>query len=77
MILLDRYSTLNKLLCVTAYVFHFIDNVQTQPDQRRHGPVSAEEFTTLRLKWVKDTQQAVYVKEIANLQLIAKCPKTT
>ena len=32
-ILLDRYSTLNKLLRVTAYAFRFIDNLRTQPDQ--------------------------------------------
>ena len=31
----------------------------------------------MRLKWVKDTQQTVYVKEIANIQLVAKHPRTT
>ena len=52
-ILLNRYSTLCKLLHVTAYVFRFIDNVRAQPNNRRYGPVSAEEFTTMRLKWMK------------------------
>ena len=76
-ILLNRYSTLCKLLRVTAYVFRFIDNVRAQPDHRCYGPVSAEEFATTRLKWVKDTQQTVYIKEITNLQLASKHPKTT
>ena len=76
-ILLNRYSTLCKLLRVTAYVFCFIDNVQTQPDHRCYGPVSAKEFVTMRLKWVRDTQQTVYIREITNLQLVSKHPKTT
>ena len=40
-ILLNRYSTLCKLLRVTAYVFRFIDNVRVQPDHRRYEPVRA------------------------------------
>ena len=36
----------------------------------------AEEFYRVNLQWVKDTQQAVYRKEINNLQLIVKQPKT-
>ena len=62
-ILLNRYSTLCKLLHVTAYVFRFIDNVRAQPNNRRYGPVSAEEFTTMRLKWMKEGHTANSVRE--------------
>ena len=75
--MLDRFSTLSKLLRVTAYVFRFIDNVRAQPDHRRYGPVSATEFTTVRFKWVKDVQQDVYKKEMANLKLVARQLKTS
>ena len=76
-IMLYRFNTLSKLLRVTAYVFRFIDNVRAQPDHRRYGPISAMEFTTVRFKWVKDVQQDVYKKEIANLKLVARQPKTS
>ena len=58
------------------YVFHFVDNVQTQPDQRCYGPISATEFTRVRFKWVKDVQNDVYKKEIASLKLVIKQLKT-
>ena len=76
-VLLDRYSSLCKLLCVTAYVFRFIDNIRAQPDHQRYGPITAAEFTEVRLRWVKDVQHDVYKKEIANLKLVAREPKTS
>ncbi|XP_065902510.1 uncharacterized protein [Dysidea avara] len=72
----DRYSSLNKLLRVSAYVIRFVGNLKVQPQRRQFGPVTAEELHMVNLKWVKDTQQAIYWKEVNNLQLIMKQPRT-
>ena len=75
---IDNYSTLHKLLAVTAYVLRFIGNSRTQPaEQRQIGPLEAEELDKARLNWVKNTQQVIYWKEIANLQLISTKPRTS
>ena len=63
---IDRHITLCKLLAVTAYVICLIDNLRVPLNQRRTGLISAEEYATARLRWLKDTQQSVYVKEINN-----------
>ena len=70
---IDRYNTLGKLLAVTAYVFRFTDNSRVV--QKRSGPITADELTRARFQWVKDTQQAVYRREINNLQQIKTQPK--
>jgi len=71
---LDCFSTFSKLL---AYVFHFIDNPRSRPEEQHYGPICAAEFKEAKLKCVKDVQQDVYKKEITNLKLIAKQPKVT
>ena len=73
---IDRHSSLTKLLSVTAYVYRFIDNLRTQPQQRLSGPVNAEELQRVSLRWIKDAQQSIYWKEINNLQMTTKQPKT-
>ena len=74
---INRHSTLSKLLTVTAYVFRFVGNLRAPPEQRQTGPVSANELGSARLRWIKDTQQTVYWREIANLTQIAKKPSTS
>ena len=75
---INDYSTLHKLLAVTALVFCFIGNLRMQStEQRQVGPLEAEELDKARLNWIKNTQQVTYLKEIANLQLISTNPKTT
>ena len=56
---LERFSTFSKLLRVTAYVFRFVDNTRSQPEERHCGPICAAEFKEVKLKWVKDVQQDV------------------
>ncbi|XP_065911194.1 uncharacterized protein [Dysidea avara] len=73
---IKRYSTLRKLLAVTAYVIRFTDSLRAPADQRRIGPISAEEYAMARLRWLKDTQQSVYDKEIDNLQQLTRRSKT-
>ena len=65
---INHHSTLHKLLAVTAYVIRFADNVRLSQDQRRTGPICAEEYVTAKLRWIKDTQLSVYNKEIDNLR---------
>ena len=72
---INRHGSLNKLLSVTACVFRFVNNLRVPP-QKQCGPITAEELHKMNLKWVKDTQLTVYRKEINNLQLIMKQPKT-
>ena len=57
---ISRYATLNKLLLVTVYILHFVDNLRVPPQQRQCGPINAEIFHRANLHWIKDTQQAVY-----------------
>ena len=71
---INRHSTLSKLLTVTAYVLRFAGNLRIPLEQRQTGPVSAKELISARLQWIKDTQQTVYLREIANLHQIAKQP---
>ena len=73
---IDRYSTLCKLLAVTVHVIRFIDNLRVPSDQRRSGPICAEEFVVARLRWVKDVQGSMYNKEVDNLQQLARLPNT-
>ena len=75
-ITIGRHSSLIKLLTITVYVCHFIENLRAQPQQRLCGPVSAEELQWMSLKWVNDVQQSVYRKEINNPQLISRQSKT-
>jgi len=75
---IEKYSTLNKLLAVTAYVFRFIGNLKMQSAEHRQiGPLEARELDRARQNWVKNTQQVIYRNEIANLQLISTTPKTS
>ena len=75
---IEKYSTLHKLLAVTAYVFRFIGNLKMQSaEHRQTGPLEAEELDRARQNWVKSTQQVTYRKEIANLQLISTNSKTS
>ena len=76
-VFINRHSTLNKLLTVTAYVLHFVRNLRTSPETRQIGPVCAEELLSAKLKWIKDTQQTVYRAEIANLHQIANHSNTS
>ena len=72
----NRYGSLNKLLSVSAHVIRFVENLKLQPQQRQLGPLTAEELHKVKLMWVKDMQQSVYWREVDNLQLILKKPKT-
>lgn len=63
-----RFSKLSKLLSVTAYVCRFTHNTRQSNSSRRVGPLTPSELSQANVKWIHDTQQAVFAKEIANIQ---------
>ena len=73
----DQHICLNKLLPVSAYVTCFVDNLKVQPPQWQLGTLIAEELQKVKRRWVKDTQQGIYWREINNLHLISEKPKTS
>ena len=58
-----KYSSLQRLLAVTAYVLRF-----TQHPNNTVGHLTPSELTTDKLKWLQAIQHEVFPKEIANLQ---------
>ena len=65
-IAITNYSTLYKLLAITAYVRRFVFNcLHHQTPQT--GPLSPDELSKAKFEWVADCQRQVYWKEIGNL----------
>ena len=65
---ITKYSTLNKLLYVTAYICRFTHNTRQPSSSRQIGPLTSFELSQANLKWIYNTQQTVFSKEIANIQ---------
>ena len=72
----SKYSTIGRLLRVTAYVLRFINNLKKRVENLdiTVGQITCEEIDSAELKWIKDIQhpmskQANYrkVKESLNL----------
>ena len=63
---LTKYSTLKKLLAVTAYVNRFIQTLCNKV-QVSKGPLTAIELDKARMQWIHSRQQEVYWREIKNL----------
>ena len=63
-----RFSKLSKLLSVTAYVCQFTHNTRQPSSSRQVGPLTPSELSQANLKWIHNTQQTVFTKEIANVQ---------
>lgn len=63
------YSSLAKLLHVSAYVLRFIMNSkQTDISQQRLGPLLPEELTKVSQAWICSCQQTTFADEFVNLQ---------
>ena len=60
------YSTLHKLLTVTAYVYRFVLNLRN-PQAAKKDPITARELHHARKQWIKDCQQETYWHEIQNI----------
>ena len=63
------YSSLTKLLHVSAYILRFIMNSkQSDISQRRLGPLLPEELTKVSQAWIRSCQQITFADEFINLQ---------
>lgn len=63
---ISRYSTLNKLLNVTAYVLRFIKILTKRPRDKGY-PTVAERYAS-HDQWILNSQGVTYSKEIENIQ---------
>ena len=61
------YSSLTRLLTVTAYILHFCHNLKHK-QQRVNRPITAKELSNAKLIWIKTTQQLEYSDDIDNLR---------
>ena len=64
---LSNYSTLGKVLGITAYVRRFVSNIKNKLTQET-GPLTAVELHIAKMSWVKDCQQQVYHNEFTNIR---------
>ena len=67
---ISRYSTLKKLLNVTAYVLRFIKIVMKQPKDKGY-PTVAEKHAS-QYQWILSSQRLMYSKEIENIRSNSK-----
>ena len=65
---ISNYSTLNRLLAVTAYTYRYISNLhKSRP--KLSGPLTATELNKAQTRWVQACQELVYAKELASAKL--------
>ncbi|XP_011883908.1 PREDICTED: uncharacterized protein LOC105571050 [Vollenhovia emeryi] len=70
---LRRYSSLDRLLRVSAICFRFLYNAQ-HPQGRRTGFLTAAELTSARNRWVRIAQAEDFSEELARLRSEQRCP---
>ena len=68
LIKVERYSTLTRLLRVTALVMRFIFNCRSEKSARRLEPVTSSELRDAELMWVRSCQQNAYGDEIRSIK---------
>ncbi|XP_065896204.1 uncharacterized protein [Dysidea avara] len=64
---ISNYSTLSRLLAVTAYVYRFISNCKKPQQERETGSLTPSEQHHASIIWVKQCQEEVYSRELVNL----------
>ena len=64
---IERYSTLSKLLYVTAYVLRFVECIKPT-ESKPTGPITANELSRAQTLWIQSCQHSTYYKEIASLR---------
>ncbi|XP_052806527.1 uncharacterized protein LOC128235769 [Mya arenaria] len=62
-----RYSTLGKLLRVSAYVLRFAQNCRLEVSSRRLEHLTASQLKQTEELWLRSCQQSTYGEEIKNL----------
>jgi len=63
---ITRYSSINKLLAVTAYVLRFIHNLSKQ-HARLNGPLSVSELRSAKKLWISSSQHLYFKDELSYL----------
>lgn len=66
--LLTRFSSLDKLVGVTACIMRFIFNCKHSPKARRAGPLTVGERRDALLFWVRSVQQNEFAEDFHRLQ---------
>ncbi|XP_065911201.1 uncharacterized protein [Dysidea avara] len=67
---LNNYSSLHKLLAVTAYIYRFVNNLcRSRP--KLHGPLTAKELNSAQTRWIQACQELRYPLEMASAK--SKC----
>ena len=66
----DRYSSLTKLLPVTACVLHFT----RRPKEKRGPELNAEEIQAAEELWIKSIQNQSFPEEVCHLMSTGKTP---
>ncbi|GFU58566.1 integrase catalytic domain-containing protein [Trichonephila clavipes] len=69
----DKYSSLLKLLRITAYIFRFVNALRRKDIVKGH--LAAEELSNAEIFWVKVTQNDFYTSEITCLKKAIKLYK--
>ena len=67
---IERYSTLTKLLYVTAYVLRFIKCIKSHTTKFT-GPITPYELSEAQILWIQACQLSTFSQEIKNLK---SCP---
>ncbi|XP_064468629.1 uncharacterized protein LOC135381655 [Ornithodoros turicata] len=76
LIRLEDYSSLRRLLRITAYVLGYVANLR-RPDAKRTGPLSAQELLSAERLWVERTQGETFATEIADLKNSRPLPRSS
>ncbi|KAL1232567.1 Alkanesulfonate monooxygenase [Trichinella spiralis] len=73
----QKYSSLTKLLNVTAYVFCFITNCKVTPEERKTTPLHVREIDQAEQFWLKTLQNEEFPEELVLLKRERNCRKWT
>ena len=71
---ISNYSSLQKLLAVTAYIFRFVNT--TRQLSHSVGHLTPSELSKAKLKWLHTIQREAFLEEIANLSLSSSLSAT-
>lgn len=66
--ILDNYSSLTRLIRVTAYCLRFIKNCRTSKKERVNGPLQTVELRYSQIAIVKIAQNSSFCKQITDLK---------
>ena len=66
---LSKFSSLIKLIAVTAYIRRFVTNCRRRDNARVTGPLTVSELTQAKLYWIRQVQCLTFHEEIATLKL--------